>query len=231
MIEARVPLMLVLLVLLPALLVALPSQATTLVVTEGFVRTMPQFCDFNECDAQYQLSGDNFSISHTQTGINPTLVPNDLVVPPGQSIDLGSRFHLGGEFLFNGVPYTTTIIQSNLQLTTPLVPAPPPTIQPNGDFAPRPEFLSSSLILSGTFTAQNTVTGLSENFTLNGAGSTFAIYQRITMATENLPVLPAGSLRMEQLQYAFTPVPEPSTFVLLATGLMALLFCRRQLVT
>ena len=51
------------------------------------------------------------------------------------------------------------------------------------------------------------------------------------MATENLPVLPAGSLRMEQLQYAFTPVPEPSTFVLLATGLMALLFCRRQLVT
>ena len=93
MIEARVPLMLVLLVLLPALLVALPSQATTLVVTEGFVRTMPQFCDFNECDAQYQLSGDNFSISHTQTGINPTW--SRMI----SSCPLASRLISGADFI------------------------------------------------------------------------------------------------------------------------------------
>lgn len=189
------------------------ASAIPVVVTGGEIR-MDKGTPVQFNDVFVSLSGPDFSLdNHDAAGFLQdvflfTSTPNfglpGLVVPPVTLVGFSGVVGLiGSEDLlaFEGVNYEAS---GNISVATPQV-------------------VVNSLV-TAPFTLSGTIQGVSGpqsvDLTLTGSG----------LMTARFTQFPNGSFTLDSLTYQVSAVPEPSTWLLLGSGLVALAFARRKLV-
>jgi hypothetical protein len=133
-------------------------------------------------------------------------------------------FTSGFSWTYQGVEYVTSNPSFLTVSAAPVVAPDPDAFNRQG----RPSFLNSPMSMSGVLPGRNTVNGDLVDFNLTGFGIADA---RFTLGTNQFDELRFGKWELGRLTYDFQPIPEPSTLLLLGSGLtwLALRGRRRKL--
>ena len=197
------------------------ADAVNILLTDADVQTAG--CDLPDCRAGSFLVGQDFALG-SQSGrpISPLQVRFGFP-SPGQTVDLGGTlvaFGLG--WTYQGVEYVTSN-PSFLNFSVAPVVAPQPD---SFNLLGRPIFLNSPMAMSGTLQGRNTVTSDLVDFNLTGFGIASG---QFTLGINQFDEFRFGKWQLSRLTYDFQPIPEPSAWLLLASGLIAFVVVRKFL--
>jgi hypothetical protein len=179
-------------------------------------------CDFGDCVGNFNMSGANFLLSGGGLVMGPSLeTPGttqtlDFILTPGP---------FGSTLTFNGdqylpVPGNTGLGSLDFRsvLTFPTVPR-----TPMGGFPPiAPVTISGPFTMTGHLQGVDTRTNQVAMFDLAGSGIASGQFGFNTTGGPPLE----GNFIVRSAQHTFAP--EPSTWLLLGSGLGALVFTRRR---
>jgi hypothetical protein len=196
------------------------ADAVNILLTDGDEQTAG--CDLPDCRAGSFLVGQDFALG--TPSVRP-ISPLELrfgPVSPGQTIDLGGMlFTSGFRWTYQGVEYVTST-PSFLNVSAALVVAPEPDAF---NLLGRPIFLNSAMSMSGILEGRNAVNGDRVDLNLTGFGIADA---RFTFGTNQLDGFGFGKWQLGRLIYDVQPIPEPSTLLLVGSGLTGLVLRGRR---
>jgi hypothetical protein len=196
---------------------ALPAKSV--VITDGFLLTEAQ----NDFVPRFNLQGSQLTfISTSPTSSGSTQQSPELLAfhRIGDTLSLGADFQL---FPFNSLTYQGTsypFSEGTFHLETG-----PTTIQSTNNVGTFNAAASARFVFVGTALGRTAPPGpgaaMPVEVPLNGQGNATVLFRG---ATETL-------LSAYTIRYDFQAVPEPSTWLMLGTGLLMLLFIKRRRVS